>query len=823
TPHYLGPLIIAQRDRPVRVKFTNNLPTGAGGNLFIPTDTTYMGAGMGPDGTNYTQNRAVLHLHGGATPWISDGTPHQWTVPKGEVTNFTKGLSASYVPDMWFDASGNLIPSCAGKVTCSVSGATNNPGPGSLTFYYTNQQSARLMFYHDHAYGITRLNVYAGEAAGCLVTDSQEQGMVNSGVIPAYQIPLIIQDKTSVDVTKIALQDPTWNWGTTPGTPHAGDLWFPHVYMSNQWPDNPDLSGAAPMGRWDYGPWFWPPLTTGTIVHDQVPCLYEPGSMCPGTPNPSGVPEAFMDTPVVNGTAYPFVRVAPKAYRLRILNACNDRTLNLSLFYAAIAFNQVCKGTAFPSAICTEVAMTNAAPHTATTIPPLCTTATNAGSTGLGLAVGDLSLSSSGLPPGCWPTTWPTDGRDGGVPDPLNAGPAMIEIGTEGGFLPSPVVITPTPIGYEYNRRSITVLNIGPHALTLGPAERADVIVDLSSVPPGSTLMLYNDAPAPVPAFDPRYDYYTSGPDQTLTGGAPPTLPGYGPNTRTVMQIRVTGTPSAPYNFSALQKTLSGAFANSQPTPIVPESYMSALIDAGTSFVTSTTLGTVRNNYSGFVGMRFTVGATPLAVNALGRMMAPGNVQTHVVKFVNANNGTDVPGSSVSVPMLGGTVGQFQYANLSTPVTLAANTAYYVVSQESVGGDTWYDWNTIVTTSTAATGVYAVYGSGAGLWHENGVVSANHAYVLVDFKTPYTQLNAPFVTGTRLGTVRNNYSGYVGMKFTVGPVPVAVAALGRIMAPGNINTHTVKLVNASDGTDVPGGAVSIPMLGGRWASSSMRI
>ena len=34
-----------------------------------------------------------------------------------------------------------------------------------MTFYYTNQQSARLLFYHDHAYGITRLNVYAGEAA----------------------------------------------------------------------------------------------------------------------------------------------------------------------------------------------------------------------------------------------------------------------------------------------------------------------------------------------------------------------------------------------------------------------------------------------------------------------------------------------------------------------------------------------------------------------------------------------------------------------------------------------------------------------------------
>ena len=48
--HYLGPLIVAKRDAPVRIKFTNNLPTGAGGDLFIPVDTTVMGAGMGPCG-----------------------------------------------------------------------------------------------------------------------------------------------------------------------------------------------------------------------------------------------------------------------------------------------------------------------------------------------------------------------------------------------------------------------------------------------------------------------------------------------------------------------------------------------------------------------------------------------------------------------------------------------------------------------------------------------------------------------------------------------------------------------------------------------------
>lgn len=83
---YLGPMIVARKGRPVRIRFVNNLGTGAAGNLFIPLDTTVMGAGLGPLGAaagNYTENLAGIHLHGGFPPWISDGTTHQWTVPAG--------------------------------------------------------------------------------------------------------------------------------------------------------------------------------------------------------------------------------------------------------------------------------------------------------------------------------------------------------------------------------------------------------------------------------------------------------------------------------------------------------------------------------------------------------------------------------------------------------------------------------------------------------------------------------------------------------------------------------------------------------------------
>jgi len=77
-----------------------------------------------------------------------------------------------------------------------------------------------------------------------------------------------------------------------------------------------------------------------------------------------------------------------------------------------------------------------------------------------------------------------------------------------------------------------TVFNAGRgQALAAAcPGRAGDVIVDFSQFA-GKTLILYNDAPAAFPARDPRYDYYTGNPDLTETGGAPSTIPGYGPNT----------------------------------------------------------------------------------------------------------------------------------------------------------------------------------------------------------------------------------------------------------------------------------------------------
>ena len=198
-----------------------------------------------------------------------------------------------------------------------------------------------------------------------------------------------------------------------------------------------------------------------------------------------------MDTPVINGTAYPTLNVDPKAYRFNILNASNDRMWNLQLYKAKD------QGTDMWNA--------NGTLKDA-----------NAGEVNMVPAV-----KTPGFPGTKENTTdsrvWPTDGRDGGVPDPAATGPEMIQIGNDSGFLPNPVVLPNQPVDYEYGRRSITVLNVSSKNLLLGPAERADVVVDFSKYA-GQTLILYNDAAAPVPAFDPRYDYYTGDPDQSATG-----------------------------------------------------------------------------------------------------------------------------------------------------------------------------------------------------------------------------------------------------------------------------------------------------------------
>jgi len=138
---YPGPTIEALRGRPIEVRWENNLPS----QHIFDVDPRIHGA-MPPA----PAVRTVPHLHGARTRSESDGLPEKW---------FTPGNSAFY--------------------------------------YYPNSQQAATLWYHDHAVGITRLNVYAGLSGFFLLRDDEERGMgLPSG---DHEIPLLLQDRTLDD------------------------------------------------------------------------------------------------------------------------------------------------------------------------------------------------------------------------------------------------------------------------------------------------------------------------------------------------------------------------------------------------------------------------------------------------------------------------------------------------------------------------------------------------------------------------------------------------------------------------------------------------
>ena len=278
---YLAGVIVAKRGTPVLLNVTNQVPNKA----LLPTDPTLMASQTQTVG-DLPVNRITTHLHGGFTPWFSDGTPFQWFTPNG-----LTGPSFLNVPG-------------------------TSPPTGTATYYYPMQQSARFLWFHDHAIGITRTNAYAGIVSAFLIIDDFEIGLVNSGLLPdLIGTPLIIQDKTFVPAN-ILTQDPTWQWGM------ESDLWYPHVYEPNQiggTGPNPSCTDN-PKGRLDYGPCVIPPAVL-------------PGPSFYTLPTPASVvAEAFLDTILVNGGVYPVVRVPPRRIRFRMLNGSQARFYHLNLY-----------------------------------------------------------------------------------------------------------------------------------------------------------------------------------------------------------------------------------------------------------------------------------------------------------------------------------------------------------------------------------------------------------------------------------------------------------------------------------------------------------
>jgi spore coat protein A, manganese oxidase len=273
---HLAGVILARRGTASRIRFTNQLPA----KPIVPIDITQL---MPSDGGSF--DRVATHLHGGLVPWISDGGPFNWFSPTAVGTGLNNGAGLSFVNGM-----GSVFDNIKKQPMAA----------GQADYYYPNNQSARLLWYHDHAHGITRTNAYSGIATAYLILDAVNDAYVAAGKIPGLPstIPLVFQDKIFVDPATIALTDPTWATIMKPSVQGLGSLWYAHIY-------DPRLYRLSNGGK--------------TLV----------------PPDPSCVPEFFGDTMLTNGTVYPVITVEAKRYRFLMLNACNARVLNLNLLGVA--------------------------------------------------------------------------------------------------------------------------------------------------------------------------------------------------------------------------------------------------------------------------------------------------------------------------------------------------------------------------------------------------------------------------------------------------------------------------------------------------------
>ncbi len=220
---YPGATIVAKKRKEVTVTWANKLPS----THLLPVDTSIHWAN--PDSGIAT----VTHLHGGHTESASDGLPEAW---------FTQDF------------------------------AETGPQFVKERYSYFNDQEAATLWYHDHALGITRLNVYAGLAGFYLLRDNNELKLIKNGVLPGgdYEIEMVIQDRNFDSTAQLAL---------------------------------PTASGP-----------------------EECP-LPLPGDPACGTPFPTNsiVAEFFGDVILVNGAAWPKLEVEPRKYRIRLLNGSDSR------------------------------------------------------------------------------------------------------------------------------------------------------------------------------------------------------------------------------------------------------------------------------------------------------------------------------------------------------------------------------------------------------------------------------------------------------------------------------------------------------------------
>jgi FtsP/CotA-like multicopper oxidase with cupredoxin domain len=246
--------IEASRGTTTTANYTNNLRNTHLQNLLTVDQSLHWADPLGTTARNNCVNGAplaapctqpytgpipaVVHLHGAEVFSQFDGNPDAW---------FTPGLSQ------------------------------HGPTFFTSTYHYVNTQEATTLWFHDHALGVVRENVYAGLAGFYLIRDNRDTGLANNPIkLPsgAQEVELMIQDRQF---------------------DKNGQLFFPDA-------DNPPGLNGGP-GNPDIHP-FW-------------------------------IPEFFGDVITVNGKSWPAMDVQPRRYRFRFVNGSNARFLTMQLFNQA--------------------------------------------------------------------------------------------------------------------------------------------------------------------------------------------------------------------------------------------------------------------------------------------------------------------------------------------------------------------------------------------------------------------------------------------------------------------------------------------------------
>jgi spore coat protein A len=165
--------------------------------------------------------------------------------------------------------------------------------------------------------------------------------------------------------------------------------------------------------------------------------------------------------------------------------------------------------------------------------------------------------------------------------------------------------------------------------LIMGPAERADVVIDFSGFA-GQDIIIYNDAPAPYPGGAPTNEYYVGNPRNPVIP-----QPGFGPDTRQLLRIRVNATAPAPANNGPmlqanmlLDPPALATLPTALPATLTPQTAVPVLTAPAGTPVRPLTLNEAMDAYGRLIQLLGTT--TPVAAGGFGR--AYTDPATEIVK-----------------------------------------------------------------------------------------------------------------------------------------------------------------------------------------------